>query len=562
MLNSPPDQLNQPAQELATVRREQVRLSFSGTPLSMVTTIINACLLYYLLVPVIPENNALTWLAVISMISLARLLLYFGYRATRADSISIRTWSHLFTIGSFAAGCAWGATSLYLFPADSIAHQVFIAFIIAGMTAGAVATLSYNWIYTVAFIVPALLPLTVRYLLLDTPIATAMGIMVTLYFIILLSSTRKFYQNNLQNILLRNETRQREHDLQQFKSTLDQTLDCVFMFSADDLRFCYVNQGAMDQVGYSQQELLCMKPFDIKPEFSEERFRDMLQPLYAGQLATIRFETVHQHKDGHTIPVEVFIQYIAPNDGPARFVAIVRDITERKRLDKIKDEFVSTVSHELRTPLTSLRGSLGLVLGGAVGDLNQKQHELLDIAQNNTERLLLLINDILDIEKIESGATDYHFRTVELTELVVRSLQENQAYADKYHVHFRFTPPDYSCPVYADPDRIIQVMSNLLSNAAKFSPLQTEIQIVIERRNASFRVSVTDQGSGIPPEFEDKVFEKFTQSDATDQRQHGGTGLGLTISKSIIEKHHGQIGFTTQVGLGSSFYFDLPVAAE
>jgi len=196
--------------------------------------------------------------------------------------------------------------------------------------------------------------------------------MVFLYLIILLSSTRQFYTSNLQNITLRHESRIREQTLHQFKSTLDQTLDCVFMFSADTLRFFYFNQGAMDQVGYTQAELLQMHPFDIKPYYSKEQFRHFLTPLLNDQLSSITFETVHQHKDGRHIPVEIFLQYIHPQNEVARFVAIVRDITERKRLDKIKGEFISTVSHELRTPLTSLRGSLGLILGGAVGEVEEK----------------------------------------------------------------------------------------------------------------------------------------------------------------------------------------------
>jgi len=138
------------------------------------------------------------------------------------------------------------------------------------------------------------------------------------------------------------------------------------------------------------------------------------------------------------------------------------------------------------------------------------------------------------------------------------SIEENHAYAEKHQVHFRFVPPDINYRVQIDPDRIHQVMSNLLSNAAKFSPPQSDIEVRIEPIQQYLRVTVSDHGPGIIPEFEARVFDKFTQSDATDQRQHGGTGLGLAISKSIIEKHHGNIGFDTQAGQGTSFYFELP----
>ena len=544
------------------IQHEQLRQSYAGTPLSMVVTLINACLLFYLLEPVTPKYHALVWLVIMALITLARLSLYITFRFKQPAIEQTRLWSILFTLGSFAAGSAWGAASIFLFPDDSIAHQVFIAFIIAGMTAAAVTTLSYIWRDALAFIVPALLLLIFRYLQLDTPISNAMGVMVTLYLIILLSSSKQFYQNNLQNIILRHETRQREQDLQQFKSTLDQTLDCVFMFTADTLHFFYLNQGAMDQVGYTHDELLQMHPYDIKPSHSEESFRQLLTSLLSGELASTTFETVHQHKDGHHIPVEIFLQYIHPQNEDARFVAIVRDITERKRLDKIKDEFVSTVSHELRTPLTSLRGSLGLIVGGAVGTVEKKQLTLLNIAQQNTERLLLLINDILDIDKIESGHIDFYFSDVDLVTLINKSIEENHGYAEKHHVNLHFTPPDFGCLVHVDPDRINQVMSNLLSNAAKFSPPGSNIEIHIETVDQYLRATVCDQGPGIPQDFEARVFDKFTQSDATDTRLHGGSGLGLAISKSIVEKHHGRIGFNTQPGEGTCFYFELPSCTE
>lgn len=250
----------------------------------------------------------------------------------------------------------------------------------------------------------------------------------------------------------------------------------------------------------------------------------------------ITVETLHQYKDGHTIPVEIFLQHISPQNETPRFVALVRDITERKRLDRIKDEFVSTVSHELRTPLTSLRGSLGLISGGGAGPVTDKQCSLLNIAQQNTERLLVLISDILDIQKIETGNLDFHFAKTNLIELIEKSIAENQAYADKYHIHFKFAAPAFDCWLNIDAARIAQVMSNLLSNAAKFSRPQSRIDIRVATLPAHLRVTVQNHGIGIAPEFASRVFDKFSQSDATDQRLHSGTGLGLAISKAIIER--------------------------
>lgn len=350
-----------------------------------------------------------------------------------------------------------------------------------------------------------------------------------------------------------------QQELDSFKTTLDETMDCVFMFEPVSLKFFYVNAGAIDQVGYSYDEMMQKTAFDIKPEFSEEDFRETIAPMIAGQQSVLSFETLHEHKDGHTIPVEIFLQYIAPEGESPRFVAIVRDITERQKTDKMKNEFISTVSHELRTPLTSIRASLGLITQGVVGEIPDEASEMLNIAGNNTERLLLLINDILDIQKIESGQLAFKFQSLDLMPFLQRAIQDNAGYGEEYNVKFVLSNELADSRVYADSDRLMQVMANLLSNAAKFSPDGETVEISIARhKNDSIRISVTDHGPGIPEEFQPKLFLKFTQSDASDTRQKGGTGLGLNITKAIIEKHGGRIDFVTHEGIGSTFYIELP----
>lgn len=354
------------------------------------------------------------------------------------------------------------------------------------------------------------------------------------------------------------ERREAEQDLNRFKTTLDRTLDCVFMFEPDSLRFFYVNAGAMQQVGYSNEELMTLTAFDIMPEFDEADFREMIAPMLAGEQAVTSFETIHEHKDGYTIPVEVFLQYIDPPGESPRFVAIVRDITERRKMDRMKNEFVSTVSHELRTPLTSIRGSLGLINGGVAGELPKAAQDMLTIAGNNTERLLLLINDILDIQKIESGQMVFRFNNIAMQPFLEQAVEENANYAEVNGIHFKIIRTIKGVQAFADRDRLMQVMANLMSNAAKFSPEGETVEISLAHHNDMLRISVTDHGPGIPEEFHEKLFERFTQSDSSDSRQKGGTGLGLNISKIITEKHGGHIGFISREGIGSTFYVDLP----
>lgn len=245
--------------------------------------------------------------------------------------------------------------------------------------------------------------------------------------------------------------------------------------------------------------------------------------------------------------------------GQDEILAIIRDIRERREAERIKSEFVSIVSHELRTPLTSILGSLELMSGGVLGDISAEMKEMMDIAYFNADRLLHLINDILDIEKIESGRMSLHFQSVDLLELIRKSMVVNQAYGDRFHVRFEMKQSQASTKVHADEDRIMQVLSNLLSNAAKFSPSGGCVEVGMEPRPDGVRVNVTDRGTGIPDELRRRIFQKFAQADSSDSRKKGGTGLGLSISKAIIERHGGRIGFESTPGMGTTFYFDLPV---
>jgi signal transduction histidine kinase len=232
---------------------------------------------------------------------------------------------------------------------------------------------------------------------------------------------------------------------------------------------------------------------------------------------------------------------------------------ERKRLEKLKDEFVSTVSHELRTPLTSITGSLGLLMGGAGGGFSQHAMRLLRIAHSNCERLVRLINDILDMEQLESGRLIFNLRQIEVRSLVEQVITANQELAVSEGVHVRIAGA--SCAevhVRADGDRLSQVVTNLLSNAIKFSARDQEVVVTIETDADLVRISVQDHGSGIPAEFRSQVFERFARADASDTRLKGGTGLGLTIVKQIVDRLGGEVSFIDASGGGTIFSVELP----
>lgn len=243
-------------------------------------------------------------------------------------------------------------------------------------------------------------------------------------------------------------------------------------------------------------------------------------------------------------------------------MVMTQDITQRKEVERLKNDFVSTVSHELRTPLTSIRGSLGLVLGGVAGELPAQANAMVEIAYKNSERLVRLINDILDIEKIESGKMVFAMNPLELGPVIEQALEDNLAYGTQFDVKFHLEQAIPEVKIIGDSDRLLQVLTNLLANAAKFSPPGDKVLISVVHNGGTVRVSITDHGPGITQEFRKIIFQKFAQEDTSATRQKGGTGLGLSISRAIIEKHQGLIGFETIPGVKTTFYFELPVLED
>jgi len=238
------------------------------------------------------------------------------------------------------------------------------------------------------------------------------------------------------------------------------------------------------------------------------------------------------------------------------------DITERKRVEQLKEEFVATVSHELRTPLTAIVGSLALVHAGETGELPATAHEFVGIAYENSERLTALVNDILDLERLESGRTEFRIEPVEVAAFLARALALNAAYADRHGVRFALADVPSGAYAAADPDRLMQVVTNLLSNAAKFSPRGVEVTVAAYAADGRVRLAVSDRGRGIPDEFRGSIFGKFAQADSSDSRQKDGTGLGLAIAKAMIERMSGRIWYESEVGRGTTFFVDLPAAAR
>jgi len=339
---------------------------------------------------------------------------------------------------------------------------------------------------------------------------------------------------------------------------LDNISDAIITINAQGL-ILSINNPVEDIFGYQPSELIgenikCLMPSPYN-ELHDSYLANYLKTGERHIIGKTR-EIEALRKNGEVFEAELWVHQLDFN-GQLQFMGVVRDISERRHLDKIKTEFISTVSHELRTPLTSIRGSLGMLKSGVLGEVPEKAARMVELAHNNTERLINLVNDILDVEKIQAGKIELKFACLNITELVKNSIESNEAYATGCSVSFQLVEGTGDFDIYGDELRLQQVMANLLSNAAKFSPENGVVSIMLEKRGALIRVSVKDKGLGIPEAYRSKIFQKFSQLDSSDSRQKGGTGLGLNITKAIIEHHGGHIDYLTQEGKGSTFFFEL-----
>ena len=344
---------------------------------------------------------------------------------------------------------------------------------------------------------------------------------------------------------------------------LDNVLDGIITFDAEE-NILSVNNAASHIFGYDVAELLTKNirrliPYPaVAPDAQTES--GQLEQLTGIQGITgIGREVEARRKGGEMFPLDLSVSTVS-RQGQPLFIALMRDITERKRSERIKNEFISTVSHELRTPLTSISGALGLVAGGVLGPFPERIRQMIDIAITNCQRLTFLINDLLDMEKLSAGKMSFHLETTELRSLLTQAVEANQTFGAERGVSLQLSGGLPSLSISVDTQRFMQVLSNLLSNAIKYSPQNGVVDILAVQRGPQVRISVIDHGVGIPHEFRDRIFQKFAQADSSDTRQNGGTGLGLAITRELVERMGGDIGFDSTPGQATRFYIDLPVS--
>lgn len=328
-----------------------------------------------------------------------------------------------------------------------------------------------------------------------------------------------------------------------------------------------VNAATTRMLGYGPAELVSRDASTLLDVMDGEGHFHTRVGLVDGRLEqTGWLDRTVRHRDGHLVPVDIGLG-LMPLPGELHIVAAIRDISERKAVERLKDEFVATVSHELRTPLTSVVGSLGLLRAGSVGELPDAAHRLVEIAENNSRRLIRLINDILDIEKISSGRMRFECEPVDLVAMAERAIEGSRGLADTRRVRLELSARERPIVVQGDEERLLQVVTNLLSNAIRYSPEGGEVRVSLLAESGTAQLAVEDEGPGIPAEFHSRIFERFAQARHPAARDGagagatgGGTGLGLAISREIMAAHGGRIWFGSADGGGARLTCSLPLA--
>jgi len=525
------------------------------------------------------------WAGLVVLLTAASAGLYWSYSRSTTKASEAAQWLRWLAIGALANGATWGFAGAVFFPSHADEQQVFLAFLLAGMVAGGVPIYAVSWPVYALYAAGIVFPFTYVLGTFGNRLFAEIALLVPAFYAMNVGVAWRLNQvfdsgyrlrhaygkltedytalnQRLEQQLVELEEARRQVEASGRKLALFAERSPIAVFELDDVgRVLTFNPAAENLLGYTSSDTVGRVAADFL--FTEavgvgvrEEWRRILEsraPIIGWRLNVVRHDGVEITCDWSLTPL------VNVDNRVVSVIVQGRDITQQLEAERIKQEFTSTLSHELRTPLTSIIGSLQLINSGVMGDIEKDILELTAIAERNGQRLLDLINDILDVEKIESGKLSLMLDAVDVGELVTESLTLNRAFAERFKVRLVTTGDLHSPKVNADRKRMLQVMTNLLSNAAKFSTEGTAVEVTVEAGGANMvRVGVHDTGSGIPESFRNRIFGRFAQADMSHTRQKGGTGLGLSICKRLVELMGGKIGFSDRAGGGTTFWFELP----
>lgn len=528
------------------------KLLVQNSHVPVVASLVVACLMIWALRDNEPTLDLSVWAAALLVVNGVRFALFHNPKSY--SHIWKFSFLPLFAALTFASGLIWGVAAVIFFDPEQIQFQALLAFCLGGLVAGSLVSYVSWPLAFFAFAVPTLAPLITRLIAQADEVHVIMGVMLILFGGALAVLARNINRSLTQSLALQSALGNSEG---RFRGVFESSPAGMLLMELDG-RIMMANRAFGVLLGYTPEELSGQNWREISHPDDIETTVKLDVQVIAGAMPDLLVEKRYLHKDGHVIWTDVATCLIGnPNLGNAYLLGQIFDITALKSVERMKNEFVSTVSHELRTPLTSIEGSLGLILGGATGELSEATREMTTLASKNSRRLITLVNDLLDLDRLESNNLAFSFHQLELNDLVEEMIEHNRGLADSVGISIDYRPIEQNARVLGDQGRLEQVLTNLISNAVKFSPQGGRVAIAVTREGPSVRVTVTDQGPGVPDDFRQSIFNRFSQADASDTRAKGGAGLGLNISKSIMEKHAGELNYQSSAGKGASFYFEL-----
>jgi len=529
------------------------------------------------------KELVLVWWAIVVLFSVGASLLLVAYRRC-ADKVGTASqWLRWVGIAALGNGASWGLAGGVFFRSLSDEQQVFLAFLFAGMASVGIPVYAASWPIFALYAAGILGPFFYVLLTFGNRLFVEIALLVPLFYAINVLIAYRLTHVFQSGYRLRHAYGKLTQDHRQLNRRLERQLveldearrqveasgrklalfaeraPIAVLELQPDGTVAEVNNAAEILFGYAAAELVggSVKQL-VRPEAHAE-FDRTWQRLVEERESLAGLKLANPRRDGVEITCEWTITPLVNVE--QQVIAVIaqgRDVTAQLEAERMKKEFTSTLSHELRTPLTSIIGSLQLINSGVMGEVDKEIADLTGVAERNGQRLLDLINDILDIEKIESGKLALAPEVIPVNDLVQEAMVLNKAFAERFKVRFESHADLADRKVHADRKRLLQVMTNLLSNAAKFSPEGGVVEISAEDAGPNVRVAVHDRGGGIPEDFRARIFGRFTQADSTATRQKGGTGLGLAICKRLVELMHGRISFQDRPGGGTTFWFELP----
>jgi PAS domain S-box-containing protein len=529
------------------------------------------------------KELVLLWWFIVLFITASSAGLVIAYRRASGRADLPEQWLRWLGIAALANGANWGFAGAVFFPSHADEQQVFLAFLLAGMMSAGIPVYAASWPIFAVYGLGIVAPFTYVLANFGNRLFTELALLVPMFYAINVAIAyrlsdvfhsgyrlRRAYgrltedysvlNQQLERQLVELEEARRQVEASGRKLALFAERAPIAVLELDERGvITQVNAAAELLFGYASAELVGGPAKRlVRPEFHAE-FDQKWAALIASREPVAAIKVRNPRRDGQDLVCEWAVTPLVNPDGSiVSIIAQGQDVTQQLEAERMKKEFTSTLSHELRTPLTSIIGSLQLINSGVMGDVDKDVAELTLVAERNGQRLLDLINDILDIEKIESGKLTMHPEVFAVDELVREAMLLNKAFGERFGVRFEAHGDAAGGQVLADRKRLLQVMTNLLSNAAKFSPEGAAVDVEMSTDGWAIRVAVQDRGPGIPEAFRSRIFGRFAQADSTSSRQKGGTGLGLAICKRLIEVMEGNIGFEDRGGGGTSFWFELP----